>query len=185
MSAESNSFPRFPSPSPVNNVNSYPPNVGIHALDIYFPKSYIKQSELEKFNNVSAGKYTIGLGQEGLAYVNDREDFYSIALTAVSQFMKKYDISYNDIGRLEVGTETIMDHSKSVKSVLMQLFAASGNTDIEGIDTVNACYGGTAALFSSLDWVESSAWDGRYALVVCGDIAEYAEGPARPTNGQY
>jgi len=46
--------------------------------------------------------------------------------------MEKYDISYNDIGRLEVGTETIIDKSKSCKSVLMQLFASSGNTDIEG-----------------------------------------------------
>lgn len=32
-------------------------------------------------------------------------------------------------------------------------------------------------------WVESSAWDGRYAIVVCGDIAVYEEGPARPTGG--
>jgi len=28
-----------------------------------------------------------------------------------------------------------------------------------------------------------SAWDGRYALVVCGDIAVYEAGPARPTGG--
>lgn len=76
-----------------------------------------------------------------------------------------------------------MDKSKSVKSVLMQLFEESGNTDVEGIDTTNACYGGTAALFNSLAWVESSAWDGRYALVVCGDIAVYATGAARPTGG--
>ncbi|KAK9667598.1 3-hydroxy-3-methylglutaryl coenzyme A synthase, partial [Basidiobolus ranarum] len=32
-------------------------------------------------------------------------------------------------------------------------------------------------------WVESSAWDGRYALVVAADIAIYANGPARPTGG--
>lgn len=76
-----------------------------------------------------------------------------------------------------------MDKSKSVKSVLMQLFESSGNTDVEGVDTTNACYGGTAALFNSLSWVESSAWDGRYALVVAGDIAVYATGAARPTGG--
>lgn len=28
-----------------------------------------------------------------------------------------------------------------------------------------------------------SEWDGRYALVVCGDIAVYEAGPARPTGG--
>jgi len=34
-----------------------------------------------------------------------------------------------------------------------------------------------------LNWIESSSWDGRYALVVAGDIAVYASGPARPTGG--
>nr|NVI74472.1 HMG coenzyme A synthase [Cucujiformia] len=53
----------------------------------------------------------------------------------------------------------------------------------EGIDTTNACYGGTAALFNSIAWVESSAWNGRYALVVAADIAVYAKGAARPTGG--
>jgi len=84
---------------------------------------------------------------------------------------------------MEVGTETIIDKSKSVKSYLMELFAKAGNFDVEGIDTVNACYGGTNALFNSINWIESSSWDGRYALVVAGDIAVYAAGPARPTGG--
>jgi len=101
----------------------------------------------------------------------------------VKSLMEKYNIDYKQIGRLEVGTETIIDKSKSVKSTLMQLFAESGNTDIEGIDTTNACYGGTNALFNTVNWMESSAWDGRYGLVVAGDIAVYASGNARPTGG--
>ena len=67
--------------------------------------------------------------------------------------------------------------------LIVQLFAESGNTDLEGVDSTNACYGGTAALFSSVNWVESSAWDGRLALAVCGDIAVYAAGAARPSGG--
>lgn len=84
---------------------------------------------------------------------------------------------------MEVGTETLLDKSKSVKSVLMQLFEESGNFDVEGVDTVNACYGGTNALFNAVNWVESSAWDGRNAVVVAGDIALYKKGNARPTGG--
>ena len=42
----------------------------------------------------------------------------------------------------------------------MQLFEASGNYDVEGIDSTNACYGGTAALLNSIAWMESSYWDG-------------------------
>lgn len=84
---------------------------------------------------------------------------------------------------MEVGTETLLDRSKSTKTVLMELFKESGNYDVEGVTTLNACYGGTSALFSAFDWVSSSAWDGRYAIVVCVDIAVYPKGPARSTGG--
>ena len=65
----------------------------------------------------------------------------------------------------------------------MQLFEESGNSDVEGVSSTNACYGGTAALFNSVDWIESSSCDGRLAMVVCADIAVYEPGPARPTGG--
>jgi len=54
---------------------------------------------------------------------------------------------------------------------------------LSGVDTTNACYGGTNALFNALNWVESGSWDGRYAVVVAADIAVYEKGPARPTGG--
>ena len=104
-----------------------------------------------------------------------------MSLTVLSKLLKNYNIDTNNVGRIEVGTETLLDKSKSVKSVLTQLFP--GNSDTEGIDTLNACYGGTNALFNSLNWIESSAWDGRDAIVVCGDIAIYEKGAARPTGG--
>ncbi|KAK6001789.1 hypothetical protein QM012_002279 [Aureobasidium pullulans] len=160
-----------------------PENIGIKAIELYFPSQCVDQAELEKFDGVSAGKYTIGLGQTRMSFCDDREDIYSLALTAVSSLLRKYKIDPKDIGRLEVGTETILDKSKSVKSVLMQLFKESGNTNVEGVDTVNACYGGTNALFNAINWVESSAWDGRLAIVVAGDIALYKKGAARPTGG--
>ncbi|KAK7426004.1 3-hydroxy-3-methylglutaryl coenzyme A synthase [Neonectria magnoliae] len=160
---------------------SRPQNIGIKAIEIYFPSQYVEQTELEKFDGVSTGKYTIGLGQTKMSFCDDREDIYSFALTATSNLLKKYQIDPNSIGRVEVGTETLLDKSKSVKSVLMQLFG--DNTNIEGIDTINACYGGTNAVFNSVNWVESSAWDGRDAIVVAGDIALYAKGNARPTGG--
>ncbi|DBA00803.1 TPA: hypothetical protein N0F65_004708 [Lagenidium giganteum] len=166
-----------------NNTNERPKNVGILAMEAYFPATYVRQRDLEEFNGVPAGKYTIGLGQEAMAFTGDREDVNSIALTCVAQLMEKYGIQYEQIGRLEVGTETLVDKSKSTKTVLMSLFADSGNHDVEGVSTINACYGGTAALFNALAWVESSGWDGRYALVVTADIAVYAKGAARPTGG--
>lgn len=118
-----------------------------------------------------------------MACTDDREDINSFALSCVSSLLKKYSIDPKSIGRLDVGTETIIDKSKSVKTVLMDLFAESGNHDIEGIDSKNACYGGTAALFNAVNWVQSESWDGRNAIVFAGDIAIYAEGSARPVGG--
>jgi len=58
----------------------------------------------------------------------------------------------------QVGTESLVDKSKSTKTTLMSLFEAAGNRDMEGATTINACYGGTAAFFNSAAWVESSEW---------------------------
>jgi len=107
----------------------------------------------------------------------------SIAASVVASLLEKYNIDPKSIGRIDVGTETIIDKSKSVKTTIMDLFAESGNTDIEGVDSKNACYGSTAALFNAVNWIESSSWDGRNAIVVAGDIAVYAEGAARPAGG--
>ncbi|KAJ5541558.1 hypothetical protein N7494_006634 [Penicillium frequentans] len=162
-------------------MSARPQNIGIKAIEVYFPSQCVDQSELEKYDGVSEGKYTIGLGQKKMSFCDDREDIYSMSLTTLSSLFNKYNIDPKTIGRLEVGTETLLDKSKSVKSVLMQLFGE--NTNVEGVDNVNACYGGTNAVFNSINWLESSAWDGRDAVVVCGDIALYAAGAARPTGG--
>lgn len=51
------------------------------------------QAELEEANGVSKGKYTIGLGQEQMAFTGDSEDVNSIALTAVQMLLETYNIS--------------------------------------------------------------------------------------------
>merc|ERR1712093_206911 len=132
-------------PFQVPSDGSRPQNVGIHAIEVYFPPTCIDEKDLETFDGVPAGKYTIGLGQEYMAYTDDREDINSFLLTVTSNLLEKYNI--------------------------------------EGIDSKNACYGGTAALFNCINWVESKSWDGRYALMVAGDIAVYAEGASRPVGG--
>lgn len=158
-------------------------DIGILGMEVYFPNNYVDQVDFEEFSGASKGKYTIGLGQEKMAFASDREDVNTIAMTAVSQLMDNYQIAWSDIGRLEVGTETLIDKSKSTKTWLMDLFKKSGNHNIEGVTSINACYGGTNALFNTLNWMESKAWDGRLGLVVCADLAVYEKGPARATGG--
>ena len=123
--------------------------------------------------------------------------FLFLSFNAVTSLLDKYKIDPKQIGRLEVGSETVIDKSKSIKTFLMQLFEVlsftqaslckktiknlfcfvfvndqkCGNTDVEGVDSTNACYGGTAALLNCVNWVESNSWDGRYGLVICTDSA--------------
>lgn len=61
---------------------------GIEGVEIYFPKTYVDQQDyctclcyLESYKNVSAGKYTKGLGQLQLSFANAFEDINSISLT--------------------------------------------------------------------------------------------------------
>ena len=67
-------------------------DVGILAVEIYFPNRYVDQSELEDFDGVSKGKYTIGLGQLKMGFCDDREDINSICLTVVQRLMERKKI---------------------------------------------------------------------------------------------
>ena len=50
------------------------------------------------------------------------EELIACSLTVVNSLLKKYKIDPKLIGRLEVGSETVIDKSKSIKTWLMQIF---------------------------------------------------------------
>nr|VFK79808.1 MAG: hydroxymethylglutaryl-CoA synthase [Candidatus Kentron sp. SD] len=151
-----------------------PRNVGIHAMELYFPNCTVSQSDMERFHGVE-GKYTTALLQEAITFCGDEEDVVSMAITAVLRLMARHGIGWDRIGRIEVGTESAVDRSKNVKAHLMALFQRHGQCGIEGIDTYNACHGGTAALFNTVAWCQSEAWDGRLGIVVAVDIVDLSE----------
>ena len=62
-------------------------------------------------------------------------------------------MTFGEIGRLEVGTESAVDRGKSTKAFLMSFFEADDHHSVEGAGTFNACYGGTNAFFSTTNWV--------------------------------
>lgn len=64
-------------------------NVGILAVEVYTPSTYISQDALEEHCGVSKGRYTIGLGQEGMGLCGDCEDVNSLALTVVQSLLEK------------------------------------------------------------------------------------------------
>lgn len=44
------------------------------------------------------------------------------SLNVVTSLLDKYKVDPTQIGRLEVGSETVIDKSKSIKTFLMQIF---------------------------------------------------------------
>lgn len=120
-----------------------------------------------------------------------------MAATAALRLLEACGVAAREIGRVEVGTETGVDRSKSVASFLMQWLGADGSGGGSGggvgsagglpvmcADNVHGCFGGTAALLHAADWVAGPSWDGRFALVVASDIAVYEEGSAARATGE-
>ena len=160
--------------------DDFPYQYGIQALEVYIPKLYINQSEFEEVKGVPRGKIQIGLGQEQMSFVSHLEDVNSMALTVLNNMLERTGVPVTDIGKLEFGTETLHDKSKSTKTILMKLLG--DHKDVEGVTHLNACYGGTAALLNCVSWGYSEG-KGRLSVVVMADVAVYNTIAAQPTGG--
>lgn len=104
-----------------------------------------------------------------MSFVSALEDASSMACTVVRRLINRLKIDENNIGRIEVATETLNDKSKSTKTILMRMFK---NKNIEGVTTFNACYGGTAALINCINYGLAEGRD-KLSIVVATDIAVY------------
>ena len=144
-----------------------PLKVGIVSLEYYSPRNCIDQSDLEAFMRVSKGKFTIGLGQKRMRFCSELEDVNSMAMTVTRRILSRFPELLRKIGRLEYATETLLDKSKSTKTILIDVLkdiagdpSASSFDQLEGITNINACYGGTAALINSINWVREQVQEG-------------------------
>ena len=113
----------------------------------------------------------MGRGQDAITFVSDDEDTVSMAASSLLKLMRQCETIFSEVGRLEVGTESAVDRGKSTKSFLMSFFESDDHHSVEGVDTFNACYGGTNAFFSTANWIGGDGWNGSYGVVVCSDPA--------------
>ncbi|PHU28337.1 hypothetical protein BC332_00430 [Capsicum chinense] len=105
---------------------------------------------------------------------------FIFSMTAVTYLLEKYAIDPKQIGRLDVGTETIIYKRKSIKTLfLMRIFevtlpAPSRNMEIlalkESIPIIPAM-GELLHCSTALIGRRALHGDGRYGLVVCTDGA--------------
>lgn len=158
------------------------PPIGIDALAFACPKAFIAMDTLAKARGVAPAKYTQGLGQEKMAIASPVEDTVTLATEAAQRALQAFDIDPQSIGTLIVGTETGVDHSKPVAVYVHELLGLPERC--RTFETKHACYGASAGLTTSLDWIASGRARGQKALVIAADIASYGlNTPGEPTQG--
>lgn len=115
---------------------------------------------------------------------------YTLAANAVLRLIRQYDVDPRSVGHLALGTESSTDNAAGaviVRGLVDQGLVADGlprlARDCEVPELKHACLGGVYALKGALRYLSFDG-RGRKAIVVSGDIAEYARGSSgEPTQG--
>ena len=105
-----------------------------------------------------------------------------MAANAAAQLLEKTGTNPQEIHQLVVSTESGVDHSKPVASFVQGLLKIGSRCRIYEIK--HACYGGTAGIVTSIDWIARNYGTSKKALVIMTDTARYGFGsPGEPTQG--
>lgn len=150
--------------------------VGIDKIGLGLANYYVDLKDLANKRNVDPNKYILGLLQEEMSVTN--EDVISLAYKASIDAISKEDI--DSIDYLIVGTESGIDNSKSIASVLHKKLNLNEFT--RSIEVKQACYGATASIQIAKEYIKSNPE--KKVLVVAVDIAKYGKNTGgEPTQG--
>ncbi len=157
-------------------------DVGVSDMAIYIPQFYLDHDELARARGIPPEKFLVGLGNRHFSILPNWEDSVTMAANAAVQLLEKSGTDPADIHQLVVSTESGVDHSKPVASFVQGLLNIGSRCRIYEIK--HACYGGTAGIVNSIDWIARNHDGAKKALVIMTDIARYAfASPGEPTQG--
>lgn len=156
--------------------------IGIDRLAVYSPQYALPLGALAAARGVAPEKYTQGLGVHEMAIAAPCEDVVTMAASAGARVLRAADVDPRSIGMLLVATETAVDHAKPVSIFVHDLLGIGSQCRV--YELKHACYAGTAALMTAVDWVRAGGRRPRRALVIAADVARYGLGSAgEPTQG--
>ncbi|MFC6718401.1 hydroxymethylglutaryl-CoA synthase [Natrialbaceae archaeon GCM10025810] len=126
-------------------------------------------------------KYTKGLGLNASSFPDSYEDIVTMAANAAHRLMERKGLEPDDIGRIDVATESAFDNSKPVSTYvagcLEQVYDGDFHHANKG-ERKFACIAGTQSLDDAYNWIRAGRNRGRAALVIATDTALYARGDA-------
>jgi hydroxymethylglutaryl-CoA synthase len=162
--------------------------VGIDAVEIWTGKLKL---DLPKTFALAQGeepeKYTKGLGLNASSFPDVNEDIVTMGANAAKRLMDRKGLAPEDIGRIDVATESAFDNSKPVSTYiagcLEQVFEDDFHHANKG-ERKFACLAGTQSIDDAYNWIRAGRARDRAALVIATDTAIYERGdPGEATQG--
>ncbi|WP_129113235.1 hydroxymethylglutaryl-CoA synthase [Halegenticoccus tardaugens] len=162
--------------------------VGIDAIEIWTGKLRLDlPGTFAPFKGEDPEKYTKGLGLEASSFPDVYEDIVTMGANAAKRLMDRRGLTPDDVGRIDVATESAFDNSKPVSTYiagcLEQVFDGDFHHANKG-ERKFACVAGTQSIDDAYNWIKAGRNRGRSAIVVATDTALYERGdPGEATQG--
>ncbi|MFB6123651.1 MAG: hydroxymethylglutaryl-CoA synthase [Haloferacaceae archaeon] len=162
--------------------------VGIDAMEIWTGKLKLDLPEtFAQAKGEDPEKYTKGLGLVASSFPDTYEDIVTMGANAAKRLMDRKGLTPEDIGRIDVATESAFDNSKPVSTYIAGCLEQTFDGDFRHANKGErkfACVAGTQSIDDAYNWIKAGRNRGRAALVVATDTALYERGdPGEATQG--
>ena len=165
------------------------PAPGISGMAVYVPPHRVDLARWCEWTGSDPAKTRAVVGH-AFRMPGPDQDVYTLAANAVLRLIEHYEIDPARVGYLALGTESSTDNAAGaviVRGLVDVALAAEGKPplarDCEVPEFKHACLGGVYALKGGLRYLSCDG-QGRQAIAVSADIAEYARGSSgEPTQG--
>lgn len=154
---------------------------GVSGMSLYVPRPRVPLESWCDWTGAPWGKISKVVGH-GFRMPARHENIYTMAAEAALRLIRDYAIDPSRVGMLALGTESSRDNSAGaiiVRGMLDRALPELGlpriARDCEVPEFKHACLGGVYALKSAVRYVRGDA-NGRLAIVISSDVAEYARG---------
>ncbi|WP_257298586.1 hydroxymethylglutaryl-CoA synthase [Haloarchaeobius sp. FL176] len=156
--------------------------VGIDAVEVWTGNLKLDLAETfapEKGDDPE--KYTKGLGLRASSFPDSYEDIVTMGANAAKRLMDRKGLTPDDIGRIDVATESSFDNSKPISTYIAGCLEQVYDGDFHHANKGErkfACIAGTQSVDDAYNWIRAGRNRGRSAIVVATDTALYARGDA-------
>lgn len=163
-------------------------DVGIDAVEIWTGKLKLDLGKtFAPAKGEDPGKYTKGLGLHESSFPDTYEDIVTMGANACKRLMERKGLTPEDIGRIDVATESSFDNSKPISTYIAGCLEQTFDGDFHHANKGErkfACVAGTQSIDDAFNWIRAGRNRDRGALVIATDTALYERGdPGEATQG--